>query len=228
MPSGALLGRGSAEIALDRLDAAAADFQKIVDAAKGGEMAEADPQLESAYFSLGVVALKQDRAEDAVVQLTNAIKIKRTDADALNLLGTALLKAGDPQRAVAATRQAIALVPVGWCEPYAQLEASYTALADGDGAAYAGGMLALCQERPDDAKAKLAALTTGSYAVDALVGLGLVAETQNDTAAAQDAYTKALAVDPTNFGAVTGLGRVGGAPSDSPGVAPSGTPTGGG
>ena len=89
-------------------------------------------------------------------------------------------------------------------------------------------MLALCQERPDDAKAKLAPLTTGSYAVDALVGLGLVAEVQNDTVAAQDAYTRALAVDPTNFGAVTGLGRVGGAPSDSPGVRPSGTPTGGG
>ena len=131
--SGALLGRGSAEIALDRLDAAAADFQKIVDAAKGGEMAGADPQLESAYFSLGVIALKQDRAQDAVVQLTDAIKIKRTDADALNLLGTALLKAGDPQRAVAATRQAIALVPVGWCEPYTQLETAYTALSDAMG-----------------------------------------------------------------------------------------------
>ena len=130
--TGALLGRGSAEIALERFDAAAADFQKVVDAAKGGEMAKADPQLESAYFSLGVIALKQGRAEDAIVHLADAIKIKRTDADALNLLGTALLRAGEPQRAVTATRQAIALVPIGWCEPYSQLATAYTALADGE------------------------------------------------------------------------------------------------
>lgn len=224
----ALLGRGSAEIALDRLDAAAADFGKVVAAAESGEMANVDPQLEAAYFSLGDIAIKQGRAEDAVIQLSKAIAIKRTDADALNLLGAALLQVGEPQRAVTATRQAIALVPIGWCDPYTQLETAYTALGDANGAAYAGGMVALCQARPDDAKAKLQALTTGTYAVDALVGLGLVAETQNDNAAAQDAYSKAVAVDPTNFGAVTGLGRVGGAEPSSPGASPSGGPTGGG
>ncbi len=89
-------------------------------------------------------------------------------------------------------------------------------------------MVALCQERPADAKAKLTPLTTGKYAVDALVGLGLVAEVQNDTAAAQDAYTRAVAVEPTNFGAVTGLGRVGGAQPSGPDATPSGGPTGGG
>jgi tetratricopeptide (TPR) repeat protein len=224
----ALLGRGAAEIALDRLDAASADFGKVIAAAESGEMANVDPQLEAAYFSLGDIALKQGRAPDAVVQLSKAIAIKRTDADALNLLGTALLQVGEPQRAVTATRQAIALVPIGWCEPYTQLETAYTTLGDADGAAYAGGMVALCQERPDDAKAKLQALTTGTYAVDALIGLGLVAETQNDNAAALDAYGKAAAVDPTNFGAVAGLGRVGGVQPSSPGASPSGVPTGGG
>lgn len=224
----ALLGRGSTEIALGQLDAAAADFTKVVDAAATGEMAGADPQLESAYFSLGVIALKQGHAQDAVVKLAKALEIKRTDADALNLLGTALLQAGEPQRAVTATRQAIALVPVGWCEPYAQLQAAYLTLGDSDGATYADGMVALCQGRPDDAKATLSPLTSGAYAVDALVGLGLVAETQNDNAGAQDAYGKALAVDPTNFNAVTGLGRAGGAQPSSPGATPSGGPTGGG
>lgn len=224
----ALLGRGAVEIALDQLDAAQADFSKVVAAAEGGEMANADPQLELAYFSLGSIALEQGRAQDAVMELAKAIAIKRTDADALNLLGTALLRIGEPQRAVTATRAAIALVPIGWCEPYTQLEAAYTALGDTDGAGYAGGMVALCQERPADAKAKLTPLTTGKYAVDALVGLGLVAEVQNDTAAAQDAYTRAVAVEPTNFGAVTGLGRVGGAQPSGPDATPSGGPTGGG
>ena len=224
----ALLGRGAVEIEQGQLDAAAADFNKVADAAETGEMAGQDPQLEAAYFNLGLISLKQGRAPDAVVVLGKALEIKRTDADALNLLGTALLQAGDPKRAITATRQAIALVPIGWCEPYTQLGSAYLALADNDGVAYADGMVALCQDRPADAKAKLAPLTAGAYAVDALVGLGLVAETQNDAAAAQDAYTKALAVDPNDFNAVTGLGRVSGAPSISPGATPSGGPTGGG
>jgi tetratricopeptide (TPR) repeat protein len=224
----ALLGRGTAAIALDRLDAAAADFQKIVDAAKDGEMANVDPQLETAYFSLGVIALKQGQPEEAVIQLASAIQIKRTDADALNLLGTAFLQAGEPERAIAATRQAIALVPIGWCEPYAQLEAAYAALNQSAGAQYAAGMAALCQNRPDEAKAKLEPLTSGAYAVDALIGLGLVAETQGDRAAAVGAYTRVLEKDPQNFAATTGLQRVGGVTSGSPASQPSGSPTSGG
>jgi tetratricopeptide (TPR) repeat protein len=224
----ALLGRGSAAIALDRFDAAAADFQKVVDAAKGGEMANVDPQLESAYYSLGVILVKKGQPKEAVIQLANAIQIKQTDADALYLLGTALLQAGEPQRAVTATRQAIALVPIGWCDPYAQLVTAYTSLNDTAGVQYAAGMVAFCQSRPEEAKAQLGPLTSGTYAVDALVGLGLVAEAQNDTAAAVDAYTKVLAKDSTNFAAITGLQRVGGIPSASPAISPSASPTGGG
>ena len=224
----ALLGRGAAAIALDRLDQARADFQRIVDLARDGEMANVDPQLESAYYSLGVIALREGRAEDAVLNLADAVRIKRTDADALHLLGTALLQAGEPERAVTATRQAIALVPIGWCEPYAQLAAAYTALADPAGTGYATGMLALCEERPDDARAALTPLVSGPYAVDALVGLGLLAETRNDTAAAADAYSKALEHDPTDFAATTGLARVGGAQTDAPATSPSTGPSGGG
>jgi tetratricopeptide (TPR) repeat protein len=224
----ALLGRGTAAIALDRLDAAAADFQKVVDEAKGGEMANVDPQLESAYYSLGVIALKKGQPEAAVVQLASAIQIKRTDADALYLLGTALLQAGEPQRAVTSTRAAIALVPIGWCDPYAQLETAYTSLKDTAGAEYAAGMVAFCQNRPAEAQAKLGPLTSGAYAVDALVGLGLLAEFQNDTPAAVDAYSKVLEKDPQNFAATTGLGRIGGVPSGSPASSPSAGPTVGG
>jgi tetratricopeptide (TPR) repeat protein len=224
----ALLGRGSAEVALDQLEKAGVDFARIVELAKGGEMANVDPQLEAAYYSLGVIALKQDKPEEAVVQLANAVRIKRTDADALHLLGTALLKVGEPERAITSTRQAIALVPIGWCDPYAQLQQAYVAASDTAGAQYAGGMVALCQDRPDDARAALGSLASGPYAVDALIGLGLLAETQNDTAAATDAYTKALDRDPNNFAATTGLARVGESPSNGPTTSPSDAPTGGG
>jgi tetratricopeptide (TPR) repeat protein len=224
----ALLGRGSAELALDKLEAAAADFQKVVDAAKAGEMANVDPQLESAYFSLGVIQVKNGRPKDAVISLSKAILIKRTDADALNLLGTALMQAGEPKRAVTALRQATALVPVDWCDPYAQMETAYTSLGDIAGAQYASGMVALCQKRPADAKATLGPLTSGTYAVDALIGLGLVAEVQNDIPAAVDAYSRVLTQDPQNFAANTGLARVGGVPSGSPAASPSSGTTSGG
>lgn len=227
----ALLGRGSARISLGQSDAARTDFQRVIDLATGGEMAGYDPQLESAYYSLGVIALKQDRPKDAVLALAEAIKIKRTDADALNLLGTALLQAGEPQRAITATRQAIALVPIGWCEPYSQLGQAYTALGDTAGAQYAMGMVALCQDHPEAATGALAPLVGGPYAVDALIGMGLLAEKQNDAAAATEAYTKVLATDPKNFAATTGLARVGAAasspvPSALP-PGPSAPPAGG-
>lgn len=220
-----LLGRGAALIALEDYDAATADFQHVVDLAADGEMARADPQLESAYFSLGVIALAQDQPQEAVMQLAKAVEIKRTDADALNLLGTALLAAGEPERAITATRQAVALVPIGWCEPYTQMRQAYTALSDTAGAQYAAGMVALCEGRADDAKTTLTPLATGTYAVDALIGLGLLAETQSDAVAAADAYTKALTRDPENFAATTGLARVGGTPPGTPPGTPSGAPT---
>lgn len=224
----ALLGRGAALIAMEQLDTATADFQRVVDLAADGEMARADPQLESAYFSLGVIALEQGRPQDAVVQLAKAVEIKRTDADALHLLGTALLAAGEPERAVTATRQAIDLVPIGWCQPYGQLGEAYTALKDTAGAQYANGMVALCEGRIDDARAALTSLAGGTYGVDALIGLGLLAETQNDAAAATDAYRKALAKDSDNFAATTGLSRVGGTPSSAPSTGPAPSPAEGG
>lgn len=221
----ALLGRGRAYAQSGQLDAAAADFQTVVDETRDGEMATADPQLEAAYYNLGAIALQQARPKDAVTLLGKAIAIDRTDADALNGLGTALIQTGDPKGAVEMLRRAIALVPTGWCDPYAALGQAYTALGDAAGAAYATGMVAFCEKRPEEAKQALAPVTSGPLAVDALVGLGLIAESEADTTAATDYYTRALAVDPQDFGAVTGMKRLGTATDAAP---PSGaipTPT---
>jgi tetratricopeptide (TPR) repeat protein len=131
----ALLGRASVNVALEALDAAAADFQKVVDLAKGGEMAGADRQLESAFYGLGVVALRQDRPEDAVVHLADAVNINRTDADAL--LRDRFSDAGEP----GARRQPPSRpspVPIGWCEPYAWSVG--LPLSDTAGATYGAAM----------------------------------------------------------------------------------------
>jgi tetratricopeptide (TPR) repeat protein len=212
----ALLGRGWAYIQAGDFDAAAKDCQAIVDAAKGGEMANVDPQLEAAYYSLGVIALKQSRPTDAVTSLTKAIGIDRTDADALGALGTAFLATGDAKSAVVVLRRAIALVPTGWTDPYAELSKAYTALNDAAGTQYADAMVAFTQKHPDVATAGLKSLTSGPYAIDALIGLGLIAEEEADLGSATAYYSQVLAKEPQNFAAITGLNRLGATPLASP------------
>lgn len=225
-----LLGRGQAYLLLENLDAAQKDYQAMIDQAKGGEMANADPQLEAAYFNLGAIALKRDQPKDAQKLLESALRIIATDADALNLLGTALLENGDPKQAVEALRKAVSFVPTGWCEPYNQLDRAYTALGQAGGARYAAGMAAFCEGRPDEAKQKLQALTDGPFAIDAMLGLGLIAEDQGDVAGATEMYTKVVAHEPRNFIAISGLNRLGAtpAPASPTPPTPAGSPTAGG
>lgn len=213
---GALMGHGLTSISLEALDVAKTDFQKVVDLAKGGEQANVDPQLEAAYYQLGVVAIAQGQAQAAKDSLEQALRISRTDADALNLYATALLQTGEPQLAVESLRKAVALVPSGWCQPYTQLAVAFTALGDPIGTQYATGMVAACEERPDEAKAALQPLVDGPFGVDALLGIGLIAEDQGDATTATAAYTKVLTTDPQNFAAIGGLNRLGAAPSAAP------------
>jgi len=221
----ALLGRGYAELASGDLVAARADYEKMVDTAKGGEMAVQDPQLEAAYYGLGEIALKQDRPKDAQTLLESAIRINRTDADALNLLGTAYLRNGDAKTAVQALKAAVALVPADWCEPYGQLGQAYTALGTTEGTAYATGMVSLCEGRLDEAKTQLQPLAAGTFAGEALLGLAMVAEGQGDTAGAMDLYKQVLATDPENMTAIAGYNRLAGGTESPAPSAPAPSPS---
>jgi tetratricopeptide (TPR) repeat protein len=205
----ALLGRGDVLRQAGRLDEARSDYQALVDIASKAETAGADRQLEAAYYGLGVIDLEQDRPREAATHLANAVRINRADADALNALGTALIALNDLPNAIEALRDAVALVPTGWAEPYQQLDQAYAAQGDADGAAYARGMAALCEGRAGDALDLLRPLTGGPYARDALVGLALTAEQMSDTATAADLYAQVYALDPTDFAAITGLNRLG-------------------
>ena len=120
-------GRARALVGLDRLDEAAVAYQAVVDIAATGEMANVDPMLEAAYYGLGSIAMQQARAADAVAFLEKALAIKRSDADALYLIGTAYTAAGQPDKAIDALNRAITFVPVGWSEPYAALADAYAA-----------------------------------------------------------------------------------------------------
>ena len=218
----ALLGRGDAYRANSDLDSAALDYQALIDAAKDEEMAAVDRQLEAAYYGLGFIQFQQNKARDAAVNLANALVIDRTDADALDLMGRSLIAIGDYDSAIDALHDAVALVPTGWCDPYDHLAEAYQAKSDADGAAYASGMVALCEDRPDDAQQALEPLVEGAYGRDALIGLALTAEKRGDTAAAANYYEQVYAQNPSDFAAITGLARVGG--QASPATPPVATP----
>lgn len=210
--NGALLGRGHVLVQLGDNERAAAAFQQVIAAAKGGEFASSNPQLQEAYYNLASVRLTQGQAAQAVDAVEAALRIDPTDADAFYLLGTAAMKAGQPARAVRALRQAILFVPTGWCAPYEDLNRAYTALGSAPQAAYAVGMTALCHNKPAEARRQLEALVTGPVAVDAMTGLAMAAESESDTAGATGWYRKVLAADPKNFTATTGLFRLGATP----------------
>ena len=215
----ALLGRGLAYLALGtndpakvdnaKLDSASADFQALVDAAKDSEFARTDPQLEQAYYELGVIALKQSRAADAVTSLTAALAINGGDADALFAFGTALIQTGDATKGVAALRRAVQFVPTGWCDPYHGLQDGYTALKDPVGSQWAVGMTAMCEGNLDAAATTLQPLAAGPMKIDALLGLALTAQARGDNTGAAGFYRQVLAIDPKNTSASIGLGQLG-------------------
>jgi cytochrome c-type biogenesis protein CcmH/NrfG len=78
----ALLGRGGVLIAKGDLAAASVAYRKITAAARTGEFAGADPQLQEARYYLGSIAVKQGKTKEAITELQGALKIDRTDSDA--------------------------------------------------------------------------------------------------------------------------------------------------
>ena len=224
----ALVNRGDVYFLTDRLDEAAADYRALIAIAADGEFARVDTQLHQAYYSLGAIQLRQGQASAAIPSLLAALDINRTDADTLNLLGTAYLRSGDAAKAIDPLRSAVLFVPTGWADPYATLADAYAAVGQPEEGTWAAAMADASAGRTQPARERLSTLVDGPAATDALVGLGLVAETLGDRSAALDAYGRALARDPQNFTALNGKARVSGA-TNPVGPGPSGpAPTTGG
>lgn len=225
----ALLGRGIAYAKTAQYDLAQADLQKFVDGNSTGEFAKTDPQLEYAYYQLGVVQLARGDAATAADTLQRALAIDGSDADALYSLGVAFDRTGRASDAVQVLRLAASFVPVGWCEPYQELAAAYGGLSQPDGVAWANGMVALCEGRHAEAAAALRPLTTGTMRVDALMGLGYAAAATGDNAAAVGYFNQVLAADPGNQSAVIALNSIGGgahaSPAASAAPSPAASPT---
>ena len=204
----ALIGRGQVLELKGDLDAAAKDFQTVIDLAKANEFAAEDTELAAAYYGLGDIRLRQGNAKDAVTALSASLAISQTDADTLNLLGAAYLGTGDTAKSIEKLRTAVMFVPTGWPDPYATLAKAYTAAKQPEEAAWATAMAALAGKQTDQAITALTPLTTGPASADAKVGLGLATEAKGDMIAAADWYRQALAAKPDDFSAQAGLARV--------------------
>ena len=217
----AYASRGRAFELMGNLDAAAADYAKVIEIATTGEMANVDPDLENAYYGLGAIALQQDRPDEAIGHLLKALAIKRTDADAMNLLGAAYVKAGQPEKAMDPLRRAVEFVPIGWAEPYQTLADAYAATGETELAEWAGAMAAAINGDTAGGVARLTVIANGKAGLDARIGLGLLSEMSGDTTTAESWYRKALDLDAQSTSAKLGLGRVSGATDGHPTTAPS-------
>lgn len=210
------LGRANAYMGLKQYDLAAADYQAVVDIAKDGEMATVDPTLESAYYNLADIAMKQSRYTDAVTNIENALRIKRTDADALYLAGQAYTATGALDKAEKALRLAVSFVPIGWPEPYTALADMFTKAGRTSQAQWASAMAEVAAGDLASAEPKLKAIVDSDAAVDVAIGLGLLYESKGDLDQAAQWYAAALAKDPQNSAAMLGYGRTGATPLASP------------
>ena len=223
----ATFGRAAAYMGLGQLDAAAKDYQAVVEIAKGGEMASVDPILQTAYYGLGSIAMQQAKPAEAIPFLEKAIAIKGSDADALYLAGTAYVATGAVDKADKVLRAAVAFVPIGWAEPYTSLADAFTSAGKTAEAEWARAMADLAAGKPELAEPRLLAIAGGDAALDAAIGLGLLYETRGDGATAASWYDKALALSPDNAAARMGLGRVGASASALPALPTPGAPAGG-
>jgi tetratricopeptide (TPR) repeat protein len=212
----ALLGKGFALIEKGSLDAAIAPLTKIVKATRKGEFANADSVLGAAYYYLGTIGVKQQKPDVALDHLSHALKIAPTDSDAMYQVGLAQLQKGKQADAVATFKNALRFVPTGWCEPYQQMQVAYTSMKKPELASYASAMAGFCGKRVAEAKTQLTTLTAGPAAVDAMLGLGLIAEAENDNKGAAAWYEKALAKDPKNMAAISSLSSLGVTPHSTP------------
>jgi Tfp pilus assembly protein PilF len=171
--------------------------------------------------------MQQGKPADAITSLEKALAIKRSDADALYLIGTAYVATGQTDLAETALRGAVAFVPIGWREPYAALAEGFTKAGKTAMAEWAGAMADLAAGKPDLAEPRLLAIVNSDAAVDAAIGLGLLYESKGDTANAGDWYGKALALSPDNAAARLGMGRVGASAPALPALPMPGASAGG-
>jgi tetratricopeptide (TPR) repeat protein len=218
-------GRAKAYEALGQPDAAMTDWQWVIDLLKDSEMAAQDPNLASAYYHAGTIAIAGGKVQDGVDNLEKSVAIARADSDTLYALGNAYLTLNDADKAIDRFTRAAAFVPVGWADPYTGLAAAYAKKGDADMSAWANAMATLAQGDAKNAETQLNALLGGPADIPASMGLGLLGEATGEPENAVVHYQHVLETDPGNKEAQLGMARVRPVPTTAPAASAAPSPS---
>ena len=203
------MGKGAVLQSKGDLLGATAEYAAVTTANKGREFSAVDTRLQAAYYQLGVIALQQSNGEAALGHLENALRISPTDSDALFQAARAMRLLGQNDEAVVTLRKALTFVPTEWCEPYQELKGAYEGIGKAPAASWADAMNTFCTGDSATAKQQLETLAGGDAGPDAMLGLGLIAQTEKDDAGATAWYRKVLERDPGNMAAIAALAGMG-------------------
>ncbi len=205
----ALLIAGLAYTRAGQPQAAIDTLEKLAAARRQSSMASIDSVLQATLYYLGENYVRLNRPAQAILALSEALTIDRTDADALYQLGLAYALDGKHELALEQFDRATRFVP-DMADAYHQMGLSYAALSSPTHVIYARGMEAYARKDYAGARADLERVSAElpDFA-PAQVGLGLVYEKLGDPAGAKTRYARALALEPDNLLAGYGLIRLG-------------------
>lgn len=204
----ALIGLGVAQMNRGDDDAAMQAFMQVADLNKDNPVKYTIQELETVYYNLGNIYLKRKDYSTAVEQLEEALKINRTDADAIYLLGMARQKMGDLSGAEQAYIEATTFVP-NFLDAYERLMEIYKSQGNEALYSFAQGMTNVSKRRYETAISQLQKslnLEPG-YAL-AYQGLGIAYEATGNIAEAKRNYQFALNHFPHLLPSQLGLRRL--------------------
>ncbi len=204
----AMLVKGIAYVRTADYQNAIEPLQAFIDLRKDSPMANTDIALETAYYFLGESYMALEQPENAIAPLEAAVKIERTDADALYQLGVAYTKIGQPENGLPYLERAVRLVP-DFTEAYTAMIDVYTAQNQPDYVAFARGMQAFSLGDYQTAQVHLERATQAlpTFA-PAFVGLAMTYEKQGNLDAAMQAAETAIQLAPEDFSAQQTYGRL--------------------
>jgi arylsulfatase A-like enzyme/Tfp pilus assembly protein PilF len=198
-----------------------------LDAAMGmlKEVLKEDPKVIDAWFTLGNMAGRRGRHEEAITHYKRALALKADDEEAVINMAHAYRKLGRDDDALVGFRRFLELDPKNAQVHYeiaqimidraeyvtaaAELEAALAVEPKMAAARNALGVVALNQGNLPSAEAQIRqALEMKPDVRLAHFNLALLAEKRNDPATAQAEYGKELELHPNNFKAAFNLGRL--------------------
>lgn len=234
---GAYLDMGLVAMAQQKYPEAESYFQKVIELSEGGQFQDVSDRREAALYNLGVIAVSEDRWEDAVGFLKGALRIRKDASDTYLHLARAYRGLGEGDKAIESMLVALAFDPnyaearyeLGMLymdasnEPSAAVEfrRAVDLAPEADPVIEVLGSLGPVDDRVADARKALKdsdavealgfatiAVAVEPTNVDALLVYGQAREDTGDVSGAIVVYRSVLEADPKNTTATKALDRL--------------------